>query len=313
MGNLEIKQQWLDMGFSQFPKLIDRMTEINGNDKIILKVIFARIMEKGDGNCFPGNKLIAWDAGVEIRTVQRALKKWEELGFLKVVIEKDKRHFIFKKIPQKFIIKYQKKNDYEEVGTQIEAQKDEPIEVEIIPEQNNEEKAMEMMEPHNKKELAMAAMQYAQAKAEDVREANLKKHREKISSRIFEKPKKVKVTNSDTARIIKVYEGYFNQTFNSHTIDHTKWIPCRFTQKELGQIKQFNATYSVDIFEGLINEVCTRWAHYKRLWKVDVELPTIGILVGFGKSQALAMTKEMVDNVPEKENGEVSKIKKVGW
>lgn len=283
MGNLQIRDEWLELPFTQFPKIIDAMTEVTGAEKTILRAIFGRVMNAGGGACFPSQKKIAADSGTSERLVSSALKKWKELGFIEYSHGDNGYHYRFKSIPNWVIEKYGVNMDLTE-----------------------------------KKKKAEEVMRESKLDAKNAMQKRLEHARKRITDRAFEKPVKEKKEHKDNEvmQIVKIYQTNFDKIFNSQTLNHEKRLQIKMTVKELGQIKTFIAAYGVPAFAKIIEDVFRRWDYFKSMWKVQTDYPTIGILITYGKGQLVSTLKDMVEQIPEKpidENAKQVKVRRVGW
>lgn len=73
--NLINKHRMLSAGFCQIPNPIMRMTEITSAAKDVWGVLSNRAREGGNGRICPTQRTIARDAGISVRTVQRAIQE----------------------------------------------------------------------------------------------------------------------------------------------------------------------------------------------------------------------------------------------
>lgn len=82
--NLSTKKTWIDKagGFAQFVLQLFAMKGIPASYKLVLISIMDRVRPKGRGGAFPTHKTIGHDAGMDERTVRRALHRWRLLGVL---------------------------------------------------------------------------------------------------------------------------------------------------------------------------------------------------------------------------------------
>lgn len=284
--NLEVKRDWLKYKFTQFPKVIDRIKEISGVDKTILRVLFDRISESGDGQCFPSIARISIDSGVNFRTAKRSLTTLRKLGFIDW--EKDGRRLYFHimPIPDEYLSKYS----------------DSEVEKSFQDRKKIAEKAIE-----DAKERSDAARKNKIAKAKA-------KAQFEMSSRIHGKEEKpVKKKDNEVGEYLKFYADKFHKKFNLANFNEEK-VVASFSKKEIGQIKNFIVSYGIKVLNNLTDDFFDRWDFYKKKWKIDSEYPTIGIIVTYGKSRIISMSKD-IDSVPPKTeglDGDV-KITKIGW
>jgi hypothetical protein len=276
--NLEVKGRWLELPFTQFPKIIDRMKEVDGTDKAILRVIVGRIMVHGGGRCFPSAEVIALDSGTCVVDVGRSIAKWEKIGILSAIKEQSGRvWYTLHDIPDWIVEKY-----------------------------GSKEKEVKEIDP------AKEALEEAGKRAEEAHRKRLERARGKTT---FGKVKPPKEKHPEVFTAIESYSRSVDNFFNIGKDEEHK-VRVVFTKKETGQLSSFVNNYGLDAVLRVMHEIFSKWQFYKQKWRLEADYPTVGIIVTYGKSKVFSAEalpglppKKIVSEQAEEDDVEI----KPGW